>query len=131
MLYEHAAIHYDSQTRLPGLGGSIFVNNTKLHPHGLSTNVDGLIDNGGHIIRPAEDVNYVDLLGDGSEVGVRLFAKDGIGLGLTGTMRYPWSCRYLATLWLSLSGLGERPTTAMTLLFSSMSRTVFMRVLSR
>ena len=49
------------KTRLPGLGGSIFVNNAKLHPHSLSANVDGLIDNRWHIIRPAENVYYVDL----------------------------------------------------------------------
>ncbi len=70
-----AAVHNDAQTRFPRPLDT-GMNDPKLEPQGFGPLVNGRFDNRRHVFRAPENVDQINLTGDGSEIGIAWTPKN-------------------------------------------------------
>ena len=73
MFQKDAAVHHHEYSRLTRFLRCLLVHNLLLHPHGWHLELDSLVDD--FLIRPAEDVDDVDLFRHVEQRRVGFFAQ--------------------------------------------------------
>src|SRR5688500_10000934 len=76
MLDRGAAIHHHGYARIPRSHRGRFVDNAELHPDRLYALSNRVVHDRPDILRAAENVDKVDRVGDGDQVGISALAED-------------------------------------------------------